>query len=64
MERLRRKWLYYAVLTAGCLHEAIGCPQLLGNAFKDGTRSFFESDITAILLSSFDFETLLGLTLS
>ena len=62
MKHLQRKFLLYAALTMGCLCETIGCPQLLGNALRDGTNSFLSSGLTAILLSSLDLEELLGLT--
>lgn len=61
MSTIRRKFFLYAVLTAGCLFETVGCPQLLGNAFRDGTRSFFDSGLTAVLLSSLNLDELLGL---
>ena len=62
MKNLQRKFLLYAALTAGCLSETIGCPQLLGNALRDGTNSFLNTGLTAILLSSLDLEQLLGIT--
>ncbi len=62
MKNFQRKFLLYAALTMGCLCETIGCPQLLGNALRDGTNSFLNSGLTAILLSSLELEELLGLT--
>ncbi len=62
MKNLQRKFMLYAALTAGCLCETVGCPQLLGNALRDGTNSFLNSGLTAVLLSSLDLEQLLGLT--
>ncbi len=62
MKNLQRKFLLYGALTMGCLCETVGCPQLLGNALRDGTNSFLNSGLTAILLSSLDLEQLLGIT--
>lgn len=57
----RQKFLIYVILTAGCLFETVGCPQLLGNSFRTGTRSFFDTGLTEVLLSSLDWDQLLGL---
>ena len=46
----------------GCLCETVGCPQLLGNALRDGTNSFLSTSLVAVLLSSLDAEQLLGAT--
>ncbi len=62
MKHLQRKFLLYAALTMGCLCETVGCPQLLGNALRDGTNSFLNSGLTAILLSSLDLGQSLGIT--
>ncbi len=62
MKNLQRKFLLYAALTMGCLCETTGCPQLMGNALRDGTNSFLSSGLTAILLSSLNLEQLLGIT--
>ena len=61
MKNLQRKFLLYAALTAGCLCETVGCTQLVGNALRDGTNSFLNTGLTAILLSSLDLEQLLGI---
>lgn len=62
MKNLQRKFLLYAAVTMGCLCETTGCPQLMGNALRDGTNSFLSSGLTAILLSSLNLEQLLGIT--
>ncbi len=62
MKSLQRKFLLYAALTMGCLCETVGCPQLLGNALRDGTNSFLNTGLVAVLLSSLDAEQLLGAT--
>ncbi len=62
MKNLQRKFLLYAALTTGCLCETIGCPQLLGNALRDGTNSFLNTGLTTILLSALDLGQLLGVT--
>ncbi len=64
MKKLRHKLLLYAAMTLGCLCETVGCPQLLGNAFRDGTRSFLDIGLTSVLLSSLNLDELLGLTSS
>ncbi len=64
MKKMRQKLLVYAAMTLGCLCETVGCPQLLGNAVRDGTRSFLDTGLTAILLSSLNLEDLFGLTIS
>ncbi len=61
MKNFQRKFLLYAALTLGCLCETVGCPQLLGNALRDGTNSFLNSGLTAVLLSSLDLEQVLGI---
>jgi len=62
VKNLQRKFLLYAALTTGCLCETIGCPQLLGNALRDGTNSFLNTGLTTILLSALDLGQLLGVT--
>ena len=62
MKSLQRKFLLYAALTMGCLCETVGCPQLLGNALRDGTNSFLNTGLVAVLLSSLDADQLLGTT--
>jgi hypothetical protein len=54
--------MLYAALTTGCLCETVGCPQLLGNALRDGTNSFLNSGLTAVLLGALNLEELLGLS--
>ncbi len=61
MKNLQRKFLLYAALTTGCLCETVGCPQLMGNALRDGTNSFLNSGLTAVLLSALNLEELLGI---
>lgn len=62
MARIRRKLVLYAFISASCLSQTVGCPQLLGNALRDGTRSFFETGLTMVLLNSLNLEELLGLS--
>jgi len=62
VKSLQRKFLLYAASTMGCLCETVGCPQLLGNALRDGTNSFLNTGLVAVLLSSLDAEQLLGAT--
>lgn len=64
MKKLRLKFLLYSAVAMGSLCETIGCTQLLGNAFRDGTRGFLESGLTAALLGSLNLEALLGLPAS
>ena len=59
MSRLRRKMLLQAAIACTCLLEAVGCPQMLGNAIKDGTRSFLESGFSVAFLSALNFDALL-----
>lgn len=54
--RLRTKLLVQAFLALACLHETVGCPQLLGNAIKTGTRSFLDGSLTSTLLCGFNPE--------
>ncbi len=58
--RRARLWLY-ALLSLGCCFETIGCPQLLGNALRDGTRSYLDIGLTAALLAAVDLQGILGL---
>jgi hypothetical protein len=60
MTHYRRKLMLCAILTASCLFETVGCPQLLGNAFREGTRSFFDNELTSLLLSSLNLDELFG----
>ncbi|MCH8053510.1 MAG: hypothetical protein IID34_06470 [Planctomycetes bacterium] len=62
MKNFRHKFLLYGAMAMGCLCETVGCTQLVGNALRDGTNSFLNTGLTAILLSSLDLEQLLGIT--
>ena len=62
MNNWRRKLLLEFLILSACLCETVGCPQLLGNAFRDGTRTFLETGLTAALLGALDLESL-GLSL-
>ncbi len=62
MKKLRVRFMVYSAVAMGSLCETVGCAQLLGNAFRDGTRSFLESGLTAALLGSLNIEELLGLS--
>lgn len=56
---IRYKLLIQAAIAGSCLFEAVGCPQVFANAFKDGTRTFLESGLPTALLEALDFEQLL-----
>ena len=61
MHKLRRKFLLYAAMACGCLCETVGCPQLLGNALRDGTRTFLEGSLATLLLDAVNLQDILGL---
>ena len=61
MHKLRRKFLFYAVMACGCLCETVGCPQLLGNAIRDGSRTFLDGGLITLLLNSANLQDILGL---
>jgi hypothetical protein len=62
MKSIRRKMWLQAAVASTCLFEAVGCPQLIGNAIKSGTRSFLDTGLTTAILTALDLETLLGST--
>ena len=61
MTKHRRKLLLQAAIAFACLHQTIGCPQLLGNAVRDGVISFLNTGLTSAVLAGIDAtDALLG----